>query len=347
MGSSRIELTAAQRDRAVGVLLGAAAGDALGAGYELNRPLAPDHPVGMIGGGLGPFAPGEWTDDTSMAIAIAEIASTGEDLRKEKPLDYLVERWEWWSRTAPDVGVQTRTVLSETAARGLCAQTARAVSEELHRSSGRTAGNGSLMRTSPVALAYLDDEAALVQAARTISELTHFDPNAGDACVLWCTAIRHTVLTGEIDVRVGLSHIVSERRRLWEARLAEAEASPPSAFCDNNGWVVAALQAAWSAISTTPVPHEDPRSEVFRADHLGWRWRRRCAAVVTPIRWRPSPAACSARRTARQRCRHSGDGCCTGGRGCEPEDSPRWPTGPSTRAAGGIQSKLRGGTRNT
>jgi len=268
MGSSRIELTAAQRDRAVGVLLGAAAGDALGAGYEFNRPLAPDHPVGMIGGGLVPFAPGEWTDDTSMAIAIAEIASTGEDLRKEKPLDYLVERWEWWSRTAPDVGVQTRTVLSETAARGLCAQTARAVSEELHRSSGRTAGNGSLMRTSPVALAYLDDEAALVQAARTISELTHFDPNAGDACVLWCTAIRHTVLTGEIDVRVGLSHIVSERRRLWEARLAEAEASPPSAFCDNNGWVVAALQAAWSAISTTPVPHEDPRSEVFRADHL-------------------------------------------------------------------------------
>lgn len=122
MGSSRIELTAAQRDRAVGVLLGAAAGDALGAGYEFNRPLAPDHPVGMIGGGLGPFAPGEWTDDTSMAIAIAEIASTGEDLRKEKPLDYLVERWEWWSRTAPDVGVQTRTVLSETAARGLCAQ---------------------------------------------------------------------------------------------------------------------------------------------------------------------------------------------------------------------------------
>ena len=51
---------------------------------------------------------------------------------------------------------------------------------------GRTAGNGSLMRTAPVALAYLDDEAALVEAARAVSELTHYDPEAGDACVLWC-----------------------------------------------------------------------------------------------------------------------------------------------------------------
>ena len=76
-------LTAAQRDRACGALLGAAAGDALGAGYEFGPPLAPDAPVDMIGGGLGPFKPGEWTDDTSMAIAIAEIAATGTDLRDE------------------------------------------------------------------------------------------------------------------------------------------------------------------------------------------------------------------------------------------------------------------------
>ncbi len=70
-------LTTAQRDRACGALLGTAAGDALGAGYEFGPPLAPDVPVDMIGGGLGPFKPGEWTDDTSMAIAIAEAAATG------------------------------------------------------------------------------------------------------------------------------------------------------------------------------------------------------------------------------------------------------------------------------
>ena len=91
-------LTAAQRDRACGALLGVAAGDALGAGYEFGPPLALDAPVDMIGGGLGPFKPGEWTDDTSMAIAIAEIAATGADLRDEAALDYIVDRWHWWAR---------------------------------------------------------------------------------------------------------------------------------------------------------------------------------------------------------------------------------------------------------
>ena len=50
------------------------------------------------------------------------------------------------------------------------------------------------MRTAPVALAYLNDEDGLVEAAYAISALTHFDPEAGEACVLWCLAIRHAVL---------------------------------------------------------------------------------------------------------------------------------------------------------
>ena len=261
-------LTAAQRDRACGALLGAAAGDALGAGYEFGPPLAPDAPVDMIGGGLGPFKPGEWTDDTSMAIAIAEIAATGTDLRDEQAQDYIVERWHWWAKTAKDIGGQTSSVLSAAGRRGISARTAREESAALHKRTGHTAGNGSLMRTAPVALAYLDDEAALVEAARAVSELTHYDPDAGDACVLWCTAIRHAILTGEPDARIGLGHIGIERRDLWASRLDEAETSQPSAFAAKNGWVVAALQGAWSAIVNTPVPVEDPASEVFRADHL-------------------------------------------------------------------------------
>ena len=82
---------------------------------------------------------------------------------------------------------------------------------------------------------------ALAQAARAISELTHFDPEAGDACVLWCAAIRHAVHTGELDVRIGLPHIPVDRREVWVQRLVEAEASQPSAFTRSNGWVVAAL----------------------------------------------------------------------------------------------------------
>jgi ADP-ribosylglycohydrolase len=44
-----MDLTTAQRDRACGALLGTAAGDALGAGYEFGEPLRPDQPVAMIG----------------------------------------------------------------------------------------------------------------------------------------------------------------------------------------------------------------------------------------------------------------------------------------------------------
>lgn len=263
-----MKLTAAQRDRACGVMLATAAGDALGAGYEFAPPMPADAAVDMIGGGLGPFQRGEWTDDTSMAIAIAEVAATGADLRDEQAQDDIVRRWNFWAKKAKDIGVQTSSVLSAAKARGISSRTARDESESLHMRSGRTAGNGSLMRTAPVALAYLDDKDALVEGARAVSELTHFDPEAGDACVLWCVAIRHAILTGELDARVGLYRIPAERRELWSSRLDEAEASQPSTFADKNGWVVAALQGALSAITNTFGPKDDSVSEAFRADHL-------------------------------------------------------------------------------
>ncbi|MDT5232813.1 MAG: hypothetical protein QOI39_3313 [Mycobacterium sp.] len=123
------------------------------------------------------------------------------------------------------------------------------------------------MRTAPLGLAYLDDEAALVEAARLVSDLTHADPEAGDACVLWCLAIRHAILTGALDARIGLRHIDADRRDKWASRLDVAEKSEASAFT-NNGWVVEALQGAWCAIATTPVPQNDPAQGVFRTDHL-------------------------------------------------------------------------------
>jgi ADP-ribosylglycohydrolase/protein-tyrosine phosphatase len=253
-------------DRVEGVLLAAAAGDALGAPYEFGPPRGPELDVAMVGGGI--WERGEWTDDTAMAIAIAEVAATGADLRDASAQDAIAARWREWSLTAKDVGIQTGSVLRSAARDGeITADRARAESAKLHERSGRTAGNGSLMRTAPVALAYLDDEDAMVPAARAISELTHYDTDAGDACVLWCCAISHAVRTGQLDVRIGLRHIDSSRRELWSQRLDEAESSRPADF-RNNGWVVAALQAAWSAIATTPIPDDDPSTGVFRADHL-------------------------------------------------------------------------------
>ena len=233
-------------DRIEGVLLGTAAGDALGAPYEFQPPRGPELPVEMTGG--GPWEPGEWTDDTAMAIAIAEVAATGADLRCDDAQDAIVARWYQWSQGAKDVGIQTRSALSRS--RGASAAAARAAAVEVHERTGRSGGNGSLMRTAPVALAYLDDEDAMIAAARAISGLTHFDPDAADATVLWCCAIRHAVRTAELDVRIGLAHIESQRREVWRTRIEQAERSVPSDF-SKNGWVVQALQAAWSAIATT------------------------------------------------------------------------------------------------
>jgi len=69
-------LTTARMDRACGVLLATAAGDALGAPYEFEPARGPDEDVAMVGGGSLDWAPGEWTDDTSMAIAIVRLATT-------------------------------------------------------------------------------------------------------------------------------------------------------------------------------------------------------------------------------------------------------------------------------
>ena len=241
-------LDSKQTDRAVGVLVGQAAGDALGVPYEYGSATLVGEPQ-MLGGGLGGIAPGQWSDDTEMALCIAEVAATGADLRTDDALDQIAQGFlRWYDDGPPDIGNQTRRVLSETKRRGSSAAAMREYSQELHERTGKTAGNGSLMRIGPVALAHLGDPTALSEAARAVSALTHFDPVAGDACVLWCHAIDHAVRTGELDVRVGLPHVDAS---YWSPLLDEAETREPSHYAHSNGWVVAALLGAWSAVSRT------------------------------------------------------------------------------------------------
>ena len=250
-------LTSAQTDRACGVLLACAVGDALGAGYEFGSAPYDGWPA-MIGGGLGGFAPGEWTDDTAQAMAIARVAATGADLRTPAALDAVASGFaEWYASGPADVGIQTGQVLRLAGVDATARQMA-AAAETVHRQSGgRSAGNGSLMRTAPVAIAHLDDPAALVEAAREISALTHHDPMAGEGAALWCLMIRHAVLHGAFPTADDVLPLLGETTRDWAAVLGEAEAYPPSRFTEN-GWVVGALQAAWSTIVHTPVPDDLP-----------------------------------------------------------------------------------------
>ena len=105
-------LTSKQTDRAVGALLGSAAGDALGVPYEYGSRQLEGEPQ-MLGGGLGGLAPGQWSDDTEMAVCIARVAATGADLRGEAALEAIAEGFlEWFADDPPDVGIQTRSVLS-------------------------------------------------------------------------------------------------------------------------------------------------------------------------------------------------------------------------------------------
>lgn len=170
-------LTPEQADRASGVLLAHAVGDALGVPYEFATP--PRGEPEMIGGGLGDLAPGEWSDDTQVSVCIARVAATGADLTSTTALDAVAAAFEGWlTGGASDVGIQTRAVL-EVASRatGPAGIRLAMAAREYTASHPHSAGNGALMRTSIVGLTRLDDREHTAAAARAIAELTHADPS--------------------------------------------------------------------------------------------------------------------------------------------------------------------------
>jgi ADP-ribosylglycohydrolase/protein-tyrosine phosphatase len=199
----------------------------------------------MIGGGPLDWAPGEWTDDTEMAICIGRIAAVTPDLDHPAALAAVGDAFLQWAADARDVGNQTRAVLD--AARS--GAELPSIARDYFDRGARAAGNGSLMRTAPVALAYLGDDAALAEVPMLVSALTHGDPLAGEACVLWCTGIDRAVRAGRTDgVRDGIDLLPADRRGFWSDVLTEAEQKGPTDFSPN-GYVVRALQAAWSALT--------------------------------------------------------------------------------------------------
>jgi ADP-ribosylglycohydrolase len=266
-----MRLTTVQQDRAAGVLLGQAAGDALGVPYEFGTPPGPGELAEMRGGGLVHGAPGEWSDDTAMAVAVAKVAVEHHDLASPRALSAVARAFlEWHAGGPADIGIQTRAVLGSVAGRSGDPRVGQLMREAAADFAGRhahSAGNGALMRTSPVALASLDDRQQTARAARAVAELTHADPLAGDSCVLWCEAIRVAVLEGRLAVDAGLDLLPAQRRAAWTARLDEVRSLPASSFRPN-GFTVTALQAAVAAVTQTAVPELDPARHRFPCLHL-------------------------------------------------------------------------------
>lgn len=271
-------LTPAQSDRALGTLLGTAVGDALGVPYEFTPRLGPTDIPEMKGGGLGDFAPGEWSDDTSMAVAIAEAVAAGHDLTTDDGIDAVARGFLRWyadfDGNPPDIGNQTRAVLSATH-RWLAHDSDRPVGDLMREEAQifaaehpRSAGNGALMRTAPVALAHLDDRTALADAARKVATLTHADGLAGDSCVLWCEAIRVAILDGRFAIDAGLDLLPAKRRDQWAAWLDAAAHDDPLTFTPN-GFTVTALQAAAAVTLQTPQAGHHFYESVYAAIRIG------------------------------------------------------------------------------
>ena len=281
-------------DRYAGVALGGAVGDALGAGYEFQDRPGPH--IDMIGGGPFQVAPGEWTDDTAMANAILRVVATGAVNLEAIGAGFL----EWYAGGPKDIGIQTRSILGPGAKAGDASLAAIGAKHFASHPRG-SAGNGSLMRTGPVALAHLGDDAAIAASARAISNLTHADPLAGDACVLWCIAIDRAVREDRLDgIDDGVDLLPAARRGSWRELIEAARTNDPGSFTPN-GFVVTALQAALSAIHHTPIPSDEPgrhlRDALVAAVRigndtdtvaaiagalLGARW----GASAVPLRWR-------------------------------------------------------------
>ena len=242
-------------DRAAGVVVAAAAGDALGAAYEFGGPVDPAA-VRMGVGALTGRPAGSWTDDTDMAVAVLRAAATGARLDDGDGLDAVAAGFlEWYRSGPPDIGIQTRGALGAAAADSGVEVAPGAVLTGSARSyqdrHPENAGNGSLMRTGPVALSALGDDRLLCDSAAAVSALTHPHEDAVIACQLWCVAIDRAVRTGRLDgPRAGLDLLDPVARARWTAWIDEAESAPLAALRDN-GWVVRALQAAWRSVVDT------------------------------------------------------------------------------------------------
>ena len=244
-------------DRILGSMLGSAAGDALGAGYEFTHP-GPETSIYMKGGGGFGWAPGEWTDDTQMAVAVLDAASGGDLDVEAVAANFLA----WFESGPADVGNQTRSVLGAAFEPGDLAACAAAY---LDADPGG-AGNGALMRNTPVALTALGDRDLVAERAAAVASLTHAHRDSVAACVLWSLAIEEAITASDPDepfdweavLRRGLDHVAEDRRECWTKIIDKAVEGPPGRFTPN-GWVVTAFQAALAAIVHTPVPEDDPK----------------------------------------------------------------------------------------
>lgn len=232
-------MTTSTEDRFRGALLGLACGDAVGTRVEFS-PRGSFVPVtGMQGGGPFGLAPGEWTDDTSMALC---LAASLVHCRGFDAVDQMNRYCNWRS-----VGYMSSN--------GRCFDIGITVSNALSRylASGdpfagdpdpRTAGNGALMRLAPVATFGVADAPALLRLAADSTRTTHGAAEAIACSRLFALQLQ-AALRGEDKASILAPRDIGEAPSPGVAALAAGRwRDKPRDAIKGSGYCVESLEAA-------------------------------------------------------------------------------------------------------
>ncbi len=246
-------------DRYRGALLGLACGDAVGTTVEF-MPRGSFVPVtDMLGGGPFSLAPGKWTDDTSMALCLAEsLIQTG----RCDPADQMARyanwyEWGYWSSTGVcfDIGMTTKGAIHQFLLTG----------EALSGSPDpEAAGNGSLMRLAPIALRFGHDEQLVQDMAALSSRTTHAATECLDACRVFAVALSRALRGMPKEQVLDLGGLPIESAKI-RVIVAADHAAKPVEQMKGSGYVVDSLEAALWCYAR----HDNFRDAVLEAVNLG------------------------------------------------------------------------------
>ena len=233
------------RDRELGCLLGLAVGDAVGTTLEFKARDSGPPLTDMVGGGPFGLKAGQWTDDTAMALALADSLIEHPALDERDLLDRFVRWWKEgdYSCTGAcfDIGITTSQALSRWQRSG-------------NPKSGSTdpysAGNGSLMRLAPVAVRWRTDREVLREVAARQSETTHGAPEAVDACIAYAEILADAIAGRR------RSEVLASRGEPYAGKIAAIVAGSwrglRRAQVRSSGYVAHSLEAAlWCVGRTT------------------------------------------------------------------------------------------------
>lgn len=237
-----------EKARFVGTLLGAAAGEALGAPHELKRASDLAAPPREITGG-GMWAAGEPTDDIELTLALLRslVACRRVDLA-----DVADKYLKWFATRPKDIGNLTRSALENLRAGEPPTQSGAIAWEDSGR---KAAGNGSVMCCAPIGLLHARRLDGLADDAAAVSRITHADPRCIGGCIAVATAIAHLVRGGKdaeeaVERAAGAAAAVSDEVRVAVERGVARRPADLRVDGEDQGYVLHTVELAFSALAT-------------------------------------------------------------------------------------------------